>query len=270
VTPVDRHRTIDALDAVWSSIEALAVGLDPGSWTTPTALPGWDVQATVAHIVGTEMMLLGEPTPVADVDRGPGSHVRNDIGGFNEVWVQALAHNASDAVLDRFRDVTGRRRVALRAMTQEAWDGESFTPAGRDTYGRFMQIRVFDCWFHEQDIRSALHIPGGAEGVATEVMLDELSTALGYLVGKRAAASTGTTVTIELTGPTPRTFHVAVGERAALVDALEGPATVTLRGPVVAFTRLCGGRADGDPTAVEIVGDQVLGTRIVSNLAYTV
>jgi uncharacterized protein (TIGR03083 family) len=269
VTPVDRHRTIDALDAVWSSIEALAVGLDPGSWTTPTALPGWDVQATVAHIVGTEMMLLGEPTPVVDVDRGPGSHVSNDIGGFNEVWVQALAQEAPGAVLDRFRDVTERRRVALRAITQGDWDGESFTPAGRDTYGRFMQIRVFDCWFHEQDIRSALDISGGAEGVATEVMLDELSTALGFVVGKRAAA-TGTTVTIELTGPTLRTFHVAVGERAALVDALEGPATVTLRAPVVAFTRLCGGRADADPSAVTIVGDQELGTRIVSNLAYTV
>ena len=32
----------------------------------------------------------------------------------------------------------------------------SFTPAGKDTYGRFMQIRVFDCWLHEQDIRDAL------------------------------------------------------------------------------------------------------------------
>ena len=40
-------------------------------------------------------------------------------------------------------------------MSQEEWDAESFTPAGKSTYGRFMQIRVFDCWLHEQDIRDA-------------------------------------------------------------------------------------------------------------------
>jgi uncharacterized protein (TIGR03083 family) len=155
-------------------------------------------------------------------------------------------------------------------MPQDEWDAESFTPAGKDTYGRFMQIRVFDCWFHEQDIRAALGMPGGDDGPAVEVALDELSTALGFVVGKRAGAPTGSSVTFELTGPAGRTFHVLVGERAQMVDALPGPATVTLRAPVVAFTRLCGGRNDGDPATVTIEGDHELGARVVANLAYTI
>ena len=33
------------------------------------------------------------------------------------------------------------------------------TPAGPDTYGRFMRVRDFDCWMHLQDIRDALGQP---------------------------------------------------------------------------------------------------------------
>ena len=74
-------------------------------------------------------------------------------------------------------------------MSDDEWNAESFTPAGMDTYGRFMQIRVFDCWLHEQDIRDAVGRPGHETGLAVEVVLDEMATALGFVVGKKAGAT---------------------------------------------------------------------------------
>ena len=56
----------------------------------------------------------------------------------------ALAAEPPADVLARFRDHVARRKEALDAMTEEEWDTVGFTPAGQDTYGRFMRIRVFD------------------------------------------------------------------------------------------------------------------------------
>ena len=41
-----------------------------------------------------------------------------------------------------------------------AWDEQTLTPVGPGTYGLFMEIRVFDCWVHEQDVRRAVGRPG--------------------------------------------------------------------------------------------------------------
>jgi uncharacterized protein (TIGR03083 family) len=275
VTAVPKQPTVDALAAVWSSLRGVLAQLDHAAWRTPTALAGWDVQANVAHIVGTEAMLAGDPSPDVTVDRDANPHVRNDIGQFNEVWVQALRDESPADVLARFDDLTARRLAALRSMDDDAWDAESFTPAGKDTYGRFMRIRVFDCWFHEQDVREALDRPGHADGPAVQVVLDEVASAMGFVVGKKAGAPTGSSVTFELTGDdgaVVRAIHVVVGERAQVVDRLDGDATTTIRIPVVAFTRLCGGRAGADRYlgGAQVTGDTELGERVLANLAYTI
>ena len=131
--------------------------------------------------------------------------MRNDIGRFNEAWVEALADEPPADVLARFRD---RRRPAHggagRDRPTEAWDTVGFTPAGQDTYGRFMRIRVFDWWLHEQDIRDAVGRPGGDDGPAAELALDEMAAAMGFVVGKKGGAPQGSRVRLELTGPAGR------------------------------------------------------------------
>lgn len=272
LSSIPKDRTVDALASVWSSLRELLGSLTDEQWSLPTALPGWDVQANVAHVIGTEVMLLGDPNPDVTVDREAAPHVRNDIGEFNEVWVQALSTATPAEVLERFDDVTARRLTVLREMPQGEWDAESFTPAGRDTYGRFMQIRVFDCWFHEQDVREAVGRPGHEAGQAVAVTLDEVTTALGFVVGKRAKVPEGSSVTFELTGSSGRTIHVAVGERAQVVDALDGPATVTISTAVLPFTRLAGGRTTPERVLdqITLTGDTELGRRILESLSYTV
>ncbi len=87
---IPKDRTIAALGEVWASIDALIVTLSTEEWSAATPLPGWDVHDNVAHIVGTERMLLGESPPEVEVDREALPHVRNDAGAFNEAWIESM------------------------------------------------------------------------------------------------------------------------------------------------------------------------------------
>ncbi len=271
---IPKDRTIAALGEVWASIDALLVTLSTEEWSASTPLPGWDVHDTVAHIVGTERMLLGESPPEVEIDRDALPHVRNDAGAFNEVWIESMRSMPHDELASSFQDATARRLAILGAMSQDEWDAESFTPAGRGTYGRFMQIRVFDCWLHEQDIRDAIDRPGHDSGLAVEVTLDELTTAMGFVVGKKAAVPQGESVTFALTdgGTVVREIHVEVGDRAHVVPALEDGASCALTMPVGVMTRLGAGRITPDKVRdqVAVTGDEALGEAVLTNLAYTI
>jgi uncharacterized protein (TIGR03083 family) len=258
------------LDEVWSALADLGAGLDDDDWARATPCPGWPVAAQYAHVIGTESALLGRDRPAGDPLSRP--HVRNDIGGFNEIWVEALAGVPRQQVLAQFAEVTEARRQALAAMTEDDFAAPSWTPIGQADYRRFMEIRVFDCWVHEQDVRDAVGRPGHEDGPVAEQSVEEIVRALGYIVGKRGGAPEGSRVTIELTGPVVRTLHVAVDGRARVVDALDGPPTATVALASGTFTRLACGRVDpasvlGD---VELSGDMELANRVVSNLAFTI
>jgi uncharacterized protein (TIGR03083 family) len=258
------------LDEVWSALAELGVSLDDEEWALPTACPGWSVAAQYAHIIGTESSLLGRPRP--EVDPGRPDHIRNDIGGFNEVWVAALAAVPRDDVLTRLAEVTDARRQALAAMDEDDFSAPSWTPVGQADYRRFMQIRVFDCWVHEQDVRSAVNRPGHDTGAVVEQVVDEISKALGFIVGKKAGAPSGSSVTFELVGPMFRKLHVVVDGRARVVEQLDAPATATVTLGSGLFTRLACGRVDpaGVLGEVRLTGDVDLGQRLVSSLPYTI
>jgi uncharacterized protein (TIGR03083 family) len=271
VISVDRAGIVAALEDEWASLLALTDDLGPDDWDRPTACPGWSVKDNVSHVVGTEASLLGRPTPEADIGDAP--HLRNDIGRFNEHWVVHYRTRPPAEVVADLRAVIDERRDVLSAMDQDAFDAESFTPAGPDSYGRFMRIRVMDTWFHEQDVREAAGRPGHLEGPAPAAALDEVRAALGYVVGKKAAAPAGSTVRFELTGPLAGCIDVEVTDRARVVGALAGEPTVTVAIPGDRFMRLCGGRVADAGThedGVTVRGDATLGSAIVSNLAFMI
>jgi uncharacterized protein (TIGR03083 family) len=160
----------------------------------------------------------------------------------------------------------------LTAMSDTDWNQVTVTPAGPDTYGRFMRVRDFDCWMHLQDIRDALGQPAAEPaGPAARLALDEMTASMGFVVGKLGGAPEGSRVAIELTGPLARTINVAVNGRAKVVDDFGGQeptATITLDG--LLFTRLAGGRTTVDHGAISYAGDQVVGKRIVEHLNYVI
>jgi uncharacterized protein (TIGR03083 family) len=273
MTTVDRGHIVAALDEVWDALLALATELEPGDWERPTALPGWTVRDIYGHVLGTESMLLGRKQPETEVPPAP--HVRNDVGRLNEIWVHEYRARPVTDLLADLGEVLVSRRAALAAMDQTAFDAPSWTPAGEDTYGRFMQIRVFDQWYHEQDIREASGRRGHLDGCAPEVALDEVTLALGFIVGKKASAPAGSSVRFQLTGSPTRRIDVEVTDRARVLasdgDGLDDP-TVTLSLPSERFFRIAGGRlGERDPvdTSVGIDGDRELGERVLRSLPFT-
>lgn len=275
-TVLDKNEVLTALFASWDAIEAVLAGLPDDAWQSPTSLPGWTVHDVVSHIVGTELMLSGEPNPEPGVDVAAREHVRNDIGAINERWVEQLRPESPAAMLAKFREVTTRRKAALSAMPLQEWNTVTFTPAGPDSYGRFMRVRVFDCWVHEHDIRDAVGRPAGDAELAgpdARLALDEMASSMGFVVGKKGKAPEGSRVLLTLTGPVSREIRVAVDGRAALVEDFAGvEPTVAITVDGLQFTRLAGGRPliAGRASEIEYGGDVEAGKRIVENLAYVI
>lgn len=274
VTRLDKSDVLSGLFASWDAIDDVVGALPEPQWRQPTALPGWTVHDVVAHVIGTESMLQGAGTPEADIDVSTLKHVRNDIGVLNERWVRKLRGLSSAELLEKFRTTTAARREALTVMSEADWHQITITPAGPDSYGRFMRVRTFDCWMHAQDIRDAVKQPAadvGLERADSRLALDEMAASMGFVVGKLGGAPDGSRVRIELTGPLRRTINVAVEGRARVVDGFDGAeptATITLDG--LLFTRLAGGRRSVEHGLISYGGDEAVGRRIVEHLNYVI
>jgi uncharacterized protein (TIGR03083 family) len=273
VTELDKSEVLSGLFATWDSLDRVLAGLSEQQWQTPTPLPGWCVHDVVAHIIGTESLLQGVNTPDAIIDVSALDHVRNDVGVSNERWVRYLSAESPADLQQRFRAITADRRQRLTEMSDDDWNAPTVTPVGPESYGRFMRVRVFDCWMHEQDIHDGLGQPSSDEelsGPAGRLALDEIAATMGYVVGKLGKAPDGSRVAVELTGPLTRTIRVAIDGRAQVVDDFGGlDPTSTIRLDGLLFTRLAGGRTD-EAGAVELGGDTEVGARIVERLNFVI
>jgi uncharacterized protein (TIGR03083 family) len=276
VTTLDKADVLNGLFGVWDSLDTLLDGLPQAEWQAATPLPGWCVQAVVSHIIGTESFVDGIPAPEPDIDVKALDHVHNDVGAMNECWVRHLGGQSGESVLQRYRAVTEGRRKVLQAMSEEDWNAETLTPAGPDSYGRFMRIRVFDCWMHEQDVRMAIGRPSSdaeLEGSASRLSLDEIAATLGFVVGKLAKAPDGSRIQFDLTGPLARSIRVNVDGRAQVVADFGGQQpTATVRVDALQFTKLAGGRpmCPARPQDVEFGGERDIAARIVERLNFVI
>lgn len=260
---------VEQLATIWGSIRALGEELTDAEWDTATDLPGWTVKDCLSHIVGTELMVMGEPAPDVPVDHL--AHVRDEFGAVMETWVERRRTASARAVLDEMGEVTALRLEALRTLGDEQWEEIGWSPIGQVPYRDFMSVRAFDCWMHEQDMRRAVARPGHMTGFAPAMAVQRLGSGLGYVVGKRAAAPEGATVVIEVRGPGGDIFAVAVDKRAEPMDPPPTEPTVRLITDVETFCALGGGRwsAAERRDRVEIEGDEQLADRILSNMAVT-
>jgi uncharacterized protein (TIGR03083 family) len=269
---------VDLLEEVWRDIEDCCEGLSDEQWNLATECPGWTIQDQVAHMIGTERMLAGEqPDANANAAAGDAPHVKNDIGRANEQWIASYRDMPGKQVLEEFHNVTQRRLRALRALSKEEWDREGFTPEGKGPYRDFMAIRVFDCWYHDQDIREALDLPGLLEGPVADFSLERIPRkGLGYVVGKKAGAPAGSSVVFQVFGTTPIVATIVVppeGRAVLVADAPDEP-TVRIATDRRTFARLAGGRWTGaharNHGAVTVIGDNDLGNRVIDNMAFTI
>ncbi|AWH94972.1 maleylpyruvate isomerase family mycothiol-dependent enzyme [Dietzia psychralcaliphila] len=260
----------------WKRLDELLAGLKRDDWTAPTALPGWTVRDVVAHVAGTEHLLSGEPVPDVDLPSSSHEYVRNPIGELNEKFVQEARPLAVEDAFADFREAIAERTGQLAEMTADDFEAESDSPVGRVPFRRFMGVRVFDCWVHEDDIRHALgmqHHLGSGPG---RFALDEIVRALPRIVGKKAGAPDGSRVRFRVTGESDTDLSLAtdvlVAGRAGLVDVDDSARiTVELVFDTPTFVRAATGRITAEPgNGVEISGDEDLGRKILGSMAFTI
>jgi uncharacterized protein (TIGR03083 family) len=272
VTSPAAEPVIDGLAEVWSSMAAVGAELAAGDWDRQTDCPGWSVRDQYAHLIGIERMLQGEAAPPAAKPRP--AHVRNDFAAANEPWVAVRRDRPGSDVLAEFGVVTAGRLAELGALAPERFDVIGPSPVGQVPYRRFMEIRIFDSWVHEQDVRRAVGRPGGRGGVGEARALAEVGGAMARVVGRAVAPADGTTVVFDVSGPLPRVDCIEmVAGRGTAVAAPSDPTTrLVMEAPW--FWRLGCGRSTADEVLasgeVRIEGHTDLGTRVLGAMSFTI
>jgi uncharacterized protein (TIGR03083 family) len=254
---------LDNLRRCFASVDELLGGLGDDQWDVPSLCPDWTVRGVVGHLGGVEHMLLGE---------APGSMTETIPFGKVGDWLAGLESSSNEEFLAAYRAVVAARRAELDTYTDEQLALPSLTPVGPGTYGRFMAVRVFDYWVHEQDMRVPLRLPGHESGPAAEMAIDEIHRSLPYIVGKKIGLPEAMSITFELTGPVRRSMHLVVDGRAGLVDSLDS-ADVVVTADSTTFALLACGRIDPhvpiDDGRITWSGPDEWGDRAARNLAFT-
>ncbi len=254
---------VERLEECMASTQSLLADLDDAAWATPSLCPGWTVRDVVQHLAGIEELLLGwwphgdSPPPF-------------------ERLTEYLAFAGSGTraeIVARFDATLAARRTELAQRTDADFAAISWTPISVATYGRFMEMRAFDFWVHEQDMRVPLGRPGHLDGAAAASAVEEVRRSFGYIVGKSAGIPDGRRVAVRLTGPVHTDLFAAVVDGRARVTEHEDAPDAEVVTDSLTFVLLACGRID--PTEplrdgrVELRGDRALAERLATSLRFT-
>ena len=252
-----------ALEHCYSSMESLCAGLSDSEWEVQSLCPDWNVRAVVSHVASIEAVMDGWLPE--DVSTPPPFQRAID-------FERETADLDNAAFLDRVRATFDRRRGDLASLSAADLDRPSWMPVGPGTYGRFLEIRIFDFWVHERDITTPLAKATDDAGVAAEIALGQVEGSLGYIVGKKVGLPDGKSMAFRLTGPIARDLNVLVEGRAKQVAELYSP-DVEIITDSTTFIQLACGRIDPqgviDSGAITWNGDAQLGDRAARNLGFT-
>ncbi len=253
-----------SMERCYDAIETLAARMDSAQWHTQSLCPDWDARAVVSHLGMMERVMTGW-LPDSAEDLPPMDRVAPYQG-----QTAALDDTAFAAVIS---DIFAARRADLATLTSDDLTRPSWTPIGRKTYGDFLEIRIFDFWVHERDITTPLGWASDDSGPAAEIALAQVTSSIGYIVGKKVGLPDGKSIVFHLTGPVRQEVSVIVDGRARSVDRVDSP-DVQLTTDSLTFVQLASGRIDPqaqiDAGKVHWAGDDELGERAARNLRFTI
>lgn len=252
----------DALEQTWTGLASAVEGLTDEQWHGPGGLPGWTVKDVVSHVVGVELLMLGEPYPDHVLPDGL-THIRNDAGRWVEVPVDVRRPLPGDTVLAELREVTERRLKALRALDEAALEEDFPGLLGQPTkLKHLLGIRVFDSWAHEQDVRRALGRPGGLSSDAALLSRRRLLLAFTGL-----PVEAGRSVVFELADPAS-VATVTFG--TSYVDSDTPGADARITTDFETFAMLGCGRVHWpDVSGVTVSGDTAFAEQVLRSMAIT-
>jgi len=255
--------TIDTLEQCWGSLSELGAPLTEAEWKTATDLPGWSVQDNLSHLIGIERMMQGHAG--TDHRAQTANYVRNPIGEMNEHEVDVRRSASGAEVLHEWNGLIGVRLRTLRAGDDDYFAQPAITPTGPGTLADFLQLRVLDCWLHEQDMRRATGRPGNLTGAAAKHTVDRLIRTIPIVVGKRAATPEGGAVAIDISDGVERHIICEVQNgRAAFVTKASSPPLATIDLNTESFIVLAAGRRTSEQVNATVAGDQELAQRVLS------
>jgi uncharacterized protein (TIGR03083 family) len=247
---------IDAFEHTINSTIGVTEGLTTAEWSRPTECPGWTVQDIVAHLVGVERMLMGEPEHEHKLPDGL-DYLRHDLARRLEVPVDVRRPLDGPAILAEFKDIVPRRINQLRELAATG-DPEMMTLLwGPRPLSRLMPTRVFDAWAHEQDIRRATNRPGNLDSPAARVSRDFIERVLPFVVD-RAELPKYSAVRFDVSGE--QQIHQVVGDGVPMVEISTDWET---------FVRLTCGRVDPGFAKVDSTGNPGHVYRVLAALAVT-
>ena len=240
--------------------------LDEHGWATPTGCPGWDVHDQVAHVVGVERSMLGDPAEDVELPEGL-PHIRNDVGRAIEVAVAARRGRPPHGLVEEARETFARRLAAIDAMPAAALGEPLDGPAGmRMKASQMLRTRVFDMVSHEQDIRRALERPGPVAGPHVDIAVEQVVRAWARMLPQRHGQRGVLDVLIRERDPVRIDFSDGQLHRGGT-----GPTpTATVHLDVPGLLALAGGRTDApDPAAVTAGGDDVWAATVLADATIT-
>jgi uncharacterized protein (TIGR03083 family) len=230
-------------------LDAVA-GLDAAPWGTPTGCPGWDVHDQLAHVVGVERSMLGDPADEVELpDELP--HVRNDFGRAVEVAVAARRGRSPDELVEEARETFTRRLAAIDAMPAASLAEPLDGPSGmRMKASQMLRTRLFDMVSHEQDIRRALQRPGSTDGPHADIAVEQVLRAWARMLPERH----GQHGVLEVVVPERDTVRIDLAD-GQLHRGGTGPTpTATIHLEVPGLLALAGGRTDAPEAAAVTAG----------------
>lgn len=258
------------VDAWLSAVEpfaTLAESLTDEQWTAPSVLPGWTNADVVAHVVGIERDLLGDPTPNPELDWDQLPHAQDLFSRYTELAVAVRRGEPQAEVCAELRKTIAARREAL-AKEPGALGDIVRGPGGWELpRGVVIRMRCFDIWVHDQDVRAGIGRPGDLDTDAAWVAADQMLRGLGRTWARDVKAPPGSTATVTVTGPGVE-FEVAVtidssGRGTTVPVPAEPDVHLTMSWPT--FAALSTGRAFAAGEAPVHTGDAPLAERLIAN-----
>jgi uncharacterized protein (TIGR03083 family) len=271
VDDTEARRKLDALVGAYrDALEGLLAatdGLDDEGWATATGCPGWDVHDQLAHCVGLERRLLGDPDRDPDVEVGDLPHLTGDVGRFLERDVASRRGMAHDDLRAEAREAFDRRIAGLEALRPEQLEEDTPSLMGPMRTSAALRMRIFDLACHERDVRAAVDRLEGWGGPHVDTAVEH--SLRSWMRTAPARVEGASTLVFVVDGRPPAALDLAAGElRRDEASTTTADATVHLAADQV--LALVGGRADA-PTAddLEVTGDEGLVRRFVAIAAVT-
>jgi uncharacterized protein (TIGR03083 family) len=212
--PVVPTITVPLFPGLSRALLTLLRQLPERDWAQPTVCKGWSVKDVVAHLLGGNLGRLSFQRDRLQRNSPERMMTTNAalitwINAQNEAWVHA-ARRMSPPILIDFLELTDAQLHAFfQLLPPEAQTGMGVAWAGEETSANWLDIgrEYTEQWFHQQQIREAVKVPGLVERQCLYPVMEICLRALPYTY-RNVNAAEETAITVLIRGAAGGTWSL--------------------------------------------------------------